>query len=76
MGFAGFIGGILLGIFAVLLVIFGIAVLLGFFTFFVGAIFVIPLGIIILIIALILFAYGWYLYKSSKPKGTLNVHNE
>ncbi len=76
MGFAGFIGGVLLAIIAVLLAIFGIAVLLGFFTFFFGAIFIIPLGIIILIIALVLFAYGWYLYKASKPKGTLNVHEE
>ncbi|HLN45607.1 MAG TPA: hypothetical protein VK209_07860 [Candidatus Sulfotelmatobacter sp.] len=76
MGFAGFIGGALLGIFAVLLAIFGIAILLGFFGFLFEAFLVIPLGIIILIVALILFAYGWYLYKSSKPKGTVNVHND
>ena len=36
----------------------------------------IPLGIGMLLVALILFAYGWYLYKSGYPRGTLNVHNQ
>ncbi len=75
MGFGSFIGGIMLGILAVILVIFGIVVMLGFVPF-IPANFNLPLGIIILIIALFLFAYGWYLYKSAKPRGTLNVHNQ
>ncbi len=75
MGFGRFIGGILLGIFAVLLAIFGFAVLLGFVQL--GAAnFDLPIGILILIVALVLFLYGWYSYQSGKPKGTINVHNE
>ena len=75
MGFGSFIGGIIVGILAVIIAIFGFVVLLGFVS-------VIPssynfiLGIGMLILALVLFAYGWYSYKSAKPKGTLNVHNE
>jgi len=75
MGFGSFIGGIALCILAVLLGFFGVAVLLGFFNFF-DASFVIPLGIGMIIVALFLFVYGWYLYKSAKPRGTLNVHNQ
>ncbi len=74
MGFGGYIGGILLGVVAVLIALFGIAVLLGF----VQAIptgFDLPLGIVILIVAAVLLLYGWYSYQSSKPKGTINVHN-
>ncbi len=74
MGFGSFIGGIALCVLAVLLAILGIVVLLGFLNFYVGGL-AIPLGIVILIVALFLYAYGWYLYKSSKPKGTINVHN-
>ncbi len=75
MGFAGFIGGILLGILAVLVAILGIIVLLGLVQF-VPASYDIPLGIGLIIVALFLFAYGWYSYQSAKPKGTLNVHNQ
>jgi hypothetical protein len=28
------------------------------------------------IVALFLFAFGWYSYKSAKPRGTINVHNQ
>ena len=75
MGFAGYLGGRVLCVLAVLLGIFGIAVMLGFFNF-VEASLVIPLGLGVLIAALILFVYGWYLIKSSKPQGTVNVHNQ
>ncbi len=74
MGFAGFIGGILLMVVAVIIAILGIAVLLGLLSFLVTS-YNVPIGLIILVIALLVFAYGWYLYKSSKPKGTINVHN-
>ncbi len=74
MGFGGYIGGILLGIIAVLIAVLGFAVLLGFVKF-IPANLDIPLGIVTLIIALVLFLYGWYSYQSSKPKGTINVHN-
>ena len=76
MGFGSYIGGIALCVLAVLLAFFGIAVLLGLLNFFVTTSFVIPLGIGMLVVALFLFAYGWYLYKSATPKGTLNVHNQ
>jgi hypothetical protein len=75
MGFASFIGGILLGILAVLVVIFGFVVLLGFVNF-IPTNYDLPLGIVLLIIALLMFAYGWYSYQSGKPKGTINVHNQ
>jgi hypothetical protein len=75
MGFASFIGGIIIGLLAVILAIFGFAVIFGLVPF-ISVNFSLPLGIIMIIAALILFAYGWYLYKSSKPKGTLNVHNQ
>lgn len=74
MGFAGYIGGILLGILAVVLVFFGIAVLLGLIQA-IPASLNVPLGIVILIVAAVLLLYGWYSYQSSKPKGTINVHN-
>jgi hypothetical protein len=75
MGFAGFIGGIIIGLLSVLLAIFGVAVIFGLIPF-ISANFSLPLGIIMIIAALFLFAYGWYLYKSGKPRGTLNVHNQ
>ena len=75
MGFGSFIGGIGLCILAVLLGFLGIAVLLGFFSFVVTS-FVVPLGIGMIVVALILFLFGWYSYKSGKPQGTLNVHNQ
>ena len=76
MGFGSFIGGIGLSILAVLLGFLGIAVLLGFFNSIVGTSFTIPLGIGMIIIALFMFLFGWCSYKSSKPQGTLNVHNQ
>ena len=75
MGFGSFIGGIGLCVLAVLLGFLGIAVLLGFFSFVVTSFFV-PLGIGMIVVALFMFLFGWYLYKSAKPRGTLNVHNQ
>lgn len=75
MGFWSFIGGILLGVIAIIIAIFGIVVLLGFLNSYIPS-FNVPLGIVLIIISLFLFAYGWYSYKSAKPKGTLNVHNQ
>lgn len=75
MGFGSWIGGVGLCILAVLLAFFGFAVLLGIIKF-VETSLVIPLGAAILIIALIMFLYGWYMYQSSKPRGTINVHNQ
>lgn len=74
MGFGSFIGGIILAILAVLVAFLGGLVLLGFFAF-IPSSFNVPLGIIMLIVAVLMFAYGWYLYKSAKPRGTINVHN-
>jgi hypothetical protein len=75
MGFGGFIGGILLGVLAVIITILGFVVMLGLVPF-IPASSSLPLGIIMLIVALFLFAYGWYSYRSAKPRGTLNVHNQ
>ena len=75
MGFESFIAGIGLMILAVFLAVLGFVVLLGVVKF-VAASFDPPFGIGILIVALILFAYGWYLYKSGYPRGTINVHNQ
>jgi hypothetical protein len=72
LGFGRFIGGALLEILAVLLAIFGIVILLGFLNF-VSTSYNVPLGIGILIVALFLFVYGWYSYKSGKPQGTIRV---
>ncbi len=74
MGFGGWIGGILLCVVAVLLAIVGFAVLLGIVQFLPTSL-DLPFGAVMLIIALVLFLYGWYSYQSSKPKGTINVHN-
>ncbi len=74
LGFGSYIGGILLGILAVILIVFSFAVMLGFVSF-VPKSLDLPFGIVILIIALVLLLYGWYTYQSSKPKGTINVHN-
>ena len=49
--------------------------MLGFFTF-VAPNYNVPLGIGTLVVALVLFLFGWYSYKSGKPQGTLNVHNQ
>jgi hypothetical protein len=75
MGFGSFIGGIILEILAVLVAIFGFIILLGFVSFIPSSYNVI-LGIGMLILALFLFAFGWYSYQSAKPKGTINVHNQ
>ncbi len=75
MGFWSFIGGIVIGVLAILVAIVGFVVLLGFISF-VPTSYNVILGIGLLIIAVFLFAYGWYSYQSSKPKGTINVHNQ
>ena len=76
MGFGSWIGGVGLCILAVLLGFSGIVVLLGFAKKFVAASLVVPLGIGMIIVALVMFLFGWYTYKSAKPQGTLNVHNQ
>ncbi len=75
MGFGAFIGGIILGILAVIVAVLGFVVLLGFVSFIPSGYGVI-LGIVMIIAALLMFAYGWYSYQSAKPKGTINVHNQ
>ncbi|MGD0204802.1 MAG: hypothetical protein ABSC20_12995 [Candidatus Bathyarchaeia archaeon] len=75
MGFGSWIGGAGLCVLAVLLGFLGIAVLLRVFKF-VATSLVVPLGIGIIVVALFMFLFGWYLYKSAKPQGTLNVHNQ
>jgi hypothetical protein len=74
MGFGSYIGGLALCILAVLLAIVGLIVMLGFISY-TPTIYNLPLGIVLLVMALFLFLYGRYLYQSSKPKGTINVHN-
>ncbi len=75
MGFGSFIGGILLGILAVVVSFVGVGVISGLIMF-IPTSYDIPIGIIIIIAALFMLAYGWYSYQSSKPKGTINVHNQ
>jgi glucose uptake protein GlcU len=75
MGFGSWIGGVGLCILAVLLGLFGIVVLSGSVKL-VTASLVVPLGIGMIIVALVMFLFGWYSYKSAKPEGTLNVHNQ
>ena len=75
MGFGSWIGGVGLCILGVLLGFFGLAVLLKIFKF-VATSLVLPLGIGCLVVALFLFLYGYYLFKSAKPRGTINVHNQ
>ena len=75
MAFGSWIGGVGLCILAVLLGFFGLAVLLKVFKF-VATSFAVPLGIGCLVVALFIFLFGWYMYKSAKPRGTINVHNQ
>jgi len=75
MGFGSYFGGLVLCVLAVLLAFFGLLVMLNFFSFVVSS-YSIPLGIGVLVVALVLFLFGWYSYKSGKPQGTLNVHNQ
>jgi len=75
MGFGSWIGGLGLCILAVLLALSGVVVLLGFIKF-VATSYSLPLGIGMIVIALFLFAFGWYAFKSAKPQGTLNVHKQ
>jgi protein-S-isoprenylcysteine O-methyltransferase Ste14 len=75
MGAGSFFGGVVLCILAVLLGLFGIVVLLGFVKSVTSSLDV-PLGIIMIIVALVLFLFGWYSYKSGEPRGTMNVHNQ
>jgi hypothetical protein len=75
LGFGSWIGGVGLCILAVVLGFFGLAVLLRVFKF-VATGLVVPLGIGCLVVALFMFLFGWYTYKSAKPRGTLNVHNQ
>jgi high-affinity Fe2+/Pb2+ permease len=74
MGFGGYTVGLALCGIAVVFAVLAFAVLIGFVTL-VPSSFNLFLGIGMLIVALILFLYGWYLFQSSKPRGTINVHN-
>ena len=74
MSFGRYIGGILLCVLAIPLAFLGIIVMLGFLTI-IPASLNVPVGIALLIMALLMFLYGWYSYKSAKPQGTINVHN-
>jgi hypothetical protein len=74
-GRARWIGGIGLCVLAVLLGFYGLEVLLKVFKF-VATSFVVPVGISSLVVALFMFLFGLYLYKSAKLQGTLNVHNQ
>ena len=69
------IGGIGLCVLEVVLALFRVVVLLCFFKF-VATRYVLPLGISMLVVTLFMFAFGWYSFKSAKPQGTLNVHNQ
>jgi hypothetical protein len=75
MAFGSFMGGVGLCILAALLGLFGIAVLLGLAVFGAASSDV-PLGIGMIIVALVMFLSGWYLVKSGTPRGTMNVHNQ
>ena len=66
---------VLCPVFAVVLAFFGFAVILSFISS-TSPDLNLPLGIVILLVALILFLHGWYSFQSAKPKGTINVHNE
>ncbi len=74
MAFGRFIGGIILMLLAIVIAVLGVAVLVGLLGSFLGGL-EIPSGIVILVVALLLFAYGWYSFKSSEPKGTYNIRN-
>jgi len=75
MGFGGFAGGFGLCILGVLLAFLGIAVLPGFVKFGAASLDV-PLGIGMIVVALVMILGGWYSFESSKPDGTMNVHNQ
>lgn len=74
MGFGSYIGGLALCALAVLLAVLGFAIMLGFVPL-IPTSFNLILGIVLLIVALVTFLYGRYLYLLAKPKGTINVHN-
>ena len=74
MGFGSFIGGILLMLLSIVLGFAAVVILLGFFDSTFGG-YSIPLGIGVLVVALILFAFGWYSFKSAEPRGTLNIRD-
>jgi len=65
LGFGSFIGGIMLSILAVLLAFLGIVVLLVFVNF-IPTSFDTPFRGDLLIVALLMLAYGWYSYQSAK----------
>jgi high-affinity Fe2+/Pb2+ permease len=75
MGFGGFFGGVGLCILGVLLAFLGFAVLFGFVKIGMASADV-PLGIGAMIVALVMVLGGWYSFESSKPDGTVNVHNQ
>jgi hypothetical protein len=75
MGFGGFAGGFGLCILGVVLGFLGIAVLFGFVKFGAASLDV-PLGIGAMAVALFMVLGGWYSFESSKPDGTVNVHNQ
>jgi hypothetical protein len=74
-GRARWFGGIGLCVLAVLLGFYGLEVLLKVFKF-VATSLVVPVGIGSLVVALFMFLFGRYLYKSTKPRGALNERNQ
>jgi glucose uptake protein GlcU len=75
MGFGSYVGGPALCALAIVLGVFGFAVVLEVFKF-IETSYAVPLGIGMIVVALFMFLYGAYSYKSAKPQGTLNVHNQ
>ncbi len=75
MGFLGYIGGILLCALAIPILFIGILVISGQLTIYSSSS-AVPLGIGLFLVSLLMFAYGWYSYKSSKPQGTVIIKNK
>ena len=75
MGFGSYVGGPALCVLAIVLGVFGLAVVLEIIKF-IETSYAIPLGIGMIVVAVFMFLYGSYSYKSAKPQGTLNVHNQ
>ncbi len=72
MAFGSFIGGIIICAVAVLFGVFGLAILTGLYRVGTGNETILT-GVAVVLIALLLFAYGWYSYNSAKPRGTIKI---
>ncbi len=73
MGFLGYIGGIFLCVLSIPIFFIGILVISGQYAIYGSGSAV--LGVVLLLVSLLMFAYGWYSYNSSKPRGTVIVKN-